>query len=174
MPEEFLKVYFNFFQGITKSYCYLGSFSSCFPLHTEDLDLGAINFLHSGKPKIWIIISKDAQKMEKIVVDTLQQENLISEPCNNIFRHKDYILTPEFLNQHNIEYQIIVQRPGEFVVTFPRGYHQGVNSGLNICESSNFANEEWVQYGRNGIQCSCSRKKNSGAPFDMSWFQDIV
>ena len=112
--------------------------------------------------------------MEKIVLETLQQGNLISEPCNNIFRHKDYILTPEFLNQHNIEYQIIVQRPGEFVVTFPRGYHEGVNSGYNFCESSNFANEEWVQYGRNGIQCSCSRKKTSGPPFDMSWFEDIV
>ena len=110
----------------------MGSFTSYFPLHTEDRDLGAINFLHSGKPKIWIIISKDAQKMEKIVLETLQKGNLISEPCNNIFRHKDYILTPEFLNQHNIEYQIIVQRPGEFVVTFPRGYHEGVNSGYNL------------------------------------------
>lgn len=152
----------------------MGSFSSCFPLHTEDLDLGAINFLHSGKPKIWLIISKDSQKMEKIVLDCLEKSNLISEPCANIFRHKDYILTEEFLNLHNIEYQIIIQRPGEFVVTFPRGYHQGMNTGLNVAESCNFANKQWIQYGKNGIQCTCSKKNKCGPPFDMSWFDNIL
>jgi hypothetical protein len=136
--------------------------------------LGAINFLHCGKPKVWIIISKDAKKMEKKVLETLESVNFLSEPCDNVFRHKDFILTREFLNQNDIEYQIIQQNAGEFVVVFPGGYHQGFNTGLNWCEATNFANDQWVPFGNNGIQCSCSRKKQSGPPFEMSWFKDIV
>ena len=136
------------------------------------MDLGAINFLHCGKPKIWIIISKDAQKLEKIILEILNNANLLTEACDNIFRHKDYLLTRTFLNENNIEYQILRQNAGEFVVTFPRGYHFGFNTGFNIAESTNFANNEWIKFGQAGLQCTCSRKKKSGPPFEMSWFAD--
>ena len=84
----------------------MGKFGTFFPLHSEDRDLAAINFLHYGKPKIWIIISKDAEKMENIIIQNLKKANLLPE-CDNIFRHKDYLLTQQFLNDNNIEYQIL-------------------------------------------------------------------
>jgi len=36
------------------------------------------------------------------------------------------------------------QRPGEFIVTFPRAYHASVNHGFNCSESVHFAPPEWV------------------------------
>ena len=168
MSNRYKKYYF--FQGISASYCYMGSNSSYFPLHTEDRDLAAINFLHYGKPKIWIIISK-TQKMEKIILESLKNANLLPE-CDNIFWHKDYLLTREFLHVNKIEYQTLRQKPGEFVVTFPRGYHFGFNTGLNFAESVNWGTQGWLEFGKNGLQCNCCRQKLSGAPFDMSLFED--
>jgi jumonji domain-containing protein 2 len=108
--------------------------------------------------------------MEKKVIESLEKARLIGEPCENIFRHKDFILTREFLNENDINYQILTQNPGEFIVTFPRGYHFGFNTGLNMCEAVNYGNKEWIQFGKDGLQCTCSR--NCTPPFDMSWFTD--
>jgi len=40
-----------------------------------------------------------------------------------------------------------VQRPGEFVVTFPRAYHGGFSHGFSIGEAVNFATGDWFLFG---------------------------
>ena len=39
------------------------------------------------------------------------------------------------------------QNAGEFVVTFPRGYHCGFSYGFNCGEAVNFALPEWLRIG---------------------------
>lgn len=48
-----------------------------------------------------------------------------------------------------------MQQAGEFVITFPRGYHAGFNLGLNCAESVNFALDSWLEVGRRAKACKC-------------------
>ena len=49
----------------------------------------------------------------------------------------------------------LVQHAGEFVITFPRGYHAGFNLGFNCAESVNFALDSWIEMGRKAQACNC-------------------
>ena len=49
----------------------------------------------------------------------------------------------------------LVHYEGEFVITYPYGYHSGYNLGYNCAESVNFATEKWLDYGRVAKKCHC-------------------
>lgn len=42
----------------------------------------------------------------------------------------------------------VTQEAGQFIVTFPFGYHAGFNHGFNCAESTNFATQRWIDYGK--------------------------
>jgi hypothetical protein len=42
--------------GLHTSYTFVGQWGSIFQWHVEDCLLGAVNYLHFGKPKIWYIV----------------------------------------------------------------------------------------------------------------------
>lgn len=46
----------------------------------------------------------------------------------------------------------ITQEAGEFMITFPYGYHAGFNHGFNCAESTNFASLRWIDYGKLATQ----------------------
>jgi len=48
------------------------------------------------------------------------------------------------------------QREGEFIITYPYGYHGGFNAGFNIAEATNFASKKWIESGLMSSVCDCS------------------
>ena len=76
--------------------------------------------------------------------------------CDQFLRHKTYLISPAQLqSQFNIRVNRLVHYEGEFVITFPYGYHSGYNLGYNCAESVNFATESWLDYGRVAKKCNC-------------------
>jgi len=75
--------------------------------------------------------------------------------CPQFLRHKSFLASPTTLAQSACRPNILVQQAGEFVITFPRGYHAGFNLGFNCAESVNFALESWLELGRKAKACEC-------------------
>lgn len=76
--------------------------------------------------------------------------------CKQFLRHKSFLASPTVLaKEGSCKPNVMVQHAGEFVVTYPRGYHAGFNLGFNCAESVNFALESWIEVGRRADVCGC-------------------
>ncbi|MEE6523514.1 hypothetical protein FKM82_022451 [Ascaphus truei] len=67
------------------------------------------------------------------------------------------LISPSILKKYGIPFDRITQEAGEFMVTFPYGYHAGFNHGFNCAESTNFATLRWIDYGKMATQCTCRK-----------------
>ncbi|XP_060882064.1 probable lysine-specific demethylase 4A [Metopolophium dirhodum] len=140
-------------EGVNTPYLYFGMWKSTFAWHTEDMDLYSLNYVHVGYPKTWYAIPpKHGKKFEKLIREIYPDE---LSSCPAYVRHKTIILSPAILKKHSIPFNTITQKPGEFMVTFPFGYHAGFNQGYNIAEATNFATPRWVEYGKKTNYCRC-------------------
>lgn len=140
--------------GVNTAYLYLGMWKATFAWHLEDVDLYSINYIHFGAPKQWYSISQeDARRFEAAMKSIWPRD---AKNCSQFLRHKTYLISPQQLEkQFNIKVNRLVHYEGEFVITYPYGYHSGYNIGYNCAESVNFANEAWLSYGRIAKKCEC-------------------
>ncbi|OQR70688.1 lysine-specific demethylase 4C-like [Tropilaelaps mercedesae] len=144
-------------EGVNTAYLYFGMWKSTFAWHTEDMDLYSINYLHHGAPKSWYAIPPEhGKRLERLAAGFFPK---LVKTCPAFLRHKMTIITPALLKKYSIPYDKITQEEGEFMITFPYGYHAGYNQGFNIAESTNFALPRWIEYGKRCTQCHC-RKDN--------------
>lgn len=146
--------------GVNTAYLYLGMWKATFAWHLEDVDLYSINYLHFGAPKQWYSISQgDARKFEAAMKSIWPAD---AKACDQFLRHKTFLISPStLLNQYGIKVNKIVHHPGEFVVTFPYGYHSGYNLGYNCAEAVNFALDSWLDFGRIAKRCDCDQAQDS-------------
>ncbi|KAI5289528.1 hypothetical protein KEM52_000752, partial [Ascosphaera acerosa] len=140
--------------GVNTAYLYLGMWKATFAWHVEDVDLYSINYIHFGAPKQWYSISqRDAARFEAAMRSIWPED---AKKCDQFLRHKNYLLSPTRLkHDFGIEVNKLVHYEGEFVVTYPYGYHSGYNLGYNCAESVNFATERWLDYARVAKKCEC-------------------
>ncbi|PVU98413.1 hypothetical protein BB559_001568 [Furculomyces boomerangus] len=139
--------------GVTLPYLYIGTWKATFAWHLEDMDLFSINYVHFGAPKSWFSIPKSSYKrFERCCQGVFADEY---KKCKEFMRHKTFHLSPSYLATQGINVNRVVQNAGEFIITFPYGYHAGFNHGFNCAESTNFALGRWVDIGRKASFCKC-------------------
>ncbi|OQN98643.1 hypothetical protein B0A48_15309 [Cryoendolithus antarcticus] len=152
--ENLLDVLGTKIPGVNTAYLYMGMWKATFAWHLEDVDLYSINYIHFGAPKQWYSISQeDARRFEKAMKSVWPVD---AKGCDQFLRHKTYLISPDVLaKQYNVKVNKLVHYEGEFVITYPYGYHSGYNLGYNCAESVNFATESWLEYGRIARKCNC-------------------
>lgn len=143
------------FKGITHSYIYVGMWRSTFTMHSEDMDLYSINYLHCGSPKAWYAIPPDQYNKFLRLCEELFPGSY--KACPEFLRHKMSLIRPEILQHRGITVNKIIHYANEFIITFPRGVHWGYNIGTNYAEASNFATKGWIQYGKTATICRCTK-----------------
>lgn len=152
--ENLLDVLGTKVPGVNTAYLYMGMWKATFAWHLEDVDLYSINYIHFGAPKQWYSISQeDARKFEKAMRTNWPVD---AKNCDQFLRHKTYLISPDVLQkQYGVKVNKLVHYEGEFVITYPYGYHSGYNIGYNCAESVNFATESWLEFGRIARKCNC-------------------
>ncbi|KAH0517529.1 Lysine-specific demethylase 4B [Microtus ochrogaster] len=137
-------------EGVNTPYLYFGMWKTTFAWHTEDMDLYSINYLHFGEPKSWYAIPPEhGKRLERLAIGFFPGS---SQGCDAFLRHKMTLISPIILKKYGIPFSRITQEAGEFMITFPYGYHAGFNHGFNCAESTNFATLRWIDYGKVATQ----------------------
>ena len=72
--------------GATSPYFYFGMWKALFGVHTEDMDMYSINFLHYGKPKYWYSVPPaQAARFDTVAASYYPEDAQI---CKQFLRHK--------------------------------------------------------------------------------------
>jgi len=151
--------------GVTVPWVYCGMLFSSFCWHCEDNHLPSINYLHKGAPKLWYAAPCTSSKTLEKAMKKHMPILFYKEP--DLMQKLVTMLDPPTLIAHGVPVSRAVQREGNFIVTFPRGYHCGFNTGFNVAEAVNLAYDEWFPYGRQCIKRYREMKRPS--VFSHEW-----
>lgn len=114
-------------EGVSSVYMYVsprrGTGS---PWHREDGNLGSLNELLCGAPKVWISVGP--AHMSKFEMAVRKDFPAVKSKCDQFVRHAGVLLSHEWLSKHGIPFRVITQLPGDIIVTLPDTYHMYVLS----------------------------------------------
>ncbi|KAJ3162468.1 hypothetical protein HDU86_004950 [Geranomyces michiganensis] len=145
LPDSLFCNIRNDISGMMIPWLYVGMVFSTFCWHTEDHYTYSINYMHWGETKTWYgIPASYADRFEETMKKRVPE---LFEGNPDLLFHLTTMLSPAVLMKNNVKVVGCDQRPGEFVVTFPRAYHAGFNQGFNFAEAVNFALPNWLPYG---------------------------
>ncbi|CAI2369610.1 unnamed protein product [Moneuplotes crassus] len=159
--------------GINKPWMYISHPYSSFCWHYEDMMMYSINYMHEGTAKIWYTIPNcDRIKFEKYIKK--KYKNLY-EKDDDLFFNINFQVSPLELINNGIQVHRTIQRPGDYIITFPGCYHCGISLGYTLAEAVNFTSSDWLKYGFESIdiytQNGC---KNPLFPFEWMITQNII
>nr|XP_019701575.2 lysine-specific demethylase JMJ706-like [Elaeis guineensis] len=152
LPNSVLRLLGEAIPGVTDPMLYIGMLFSMFAWHVEDHYLYSISYHHCGASKTWYgVPGHAASNFEKVVQEHVYAREILSTNGDvavfDTLFGKTTMFPPNILLKHHVPVYRAVQRPGEFIITFPRAYHAGFSHGFNCAEAVNFAVGDWFPFG---------------------------
>lgn len=131
--------------GMTIPWIYIGNTFSTFCWHVEDQYTLSANYQHTGAVKKWYSIPANSAEQFETYMKNLAPDLFAKQP--DILHQLITLVSPYDLINHGINCYTTNQRPGEYVITYPRVYHAGFNAGFNFNEAVNFTMTDWLDFG---------------------------
>lgn len=151
--------------GLMVPWLYVGSCMSAFCWHVEDHYLYSVNYHHWGQPKIWYgVPGAEATQFETAV---RAEVPMLFQSDAKLLHSLTTMVEPTKISAHGVHVCRAVQKAGQFVITFPRAYHGGLNTGLNCAEAVNFATGDWLPWGELAIKTYALQKRVPALSHDM-------
>ncbi|XP_072956870.1 lysine-specific demethylase JMJ706 [Typha angustifolia] len=152
LPKSTLRLLGSAIPGVTDPMLYIGMLFSMFAWHVEDHYLYSINYHHCGASKTWYgVPGHAAPDFERVVHEHVYDREILcgegDDAAFDVLLGKTTMFPPNVLFEHDVPVYKAVQKPGEFVITFPRAYHAGFSHGFNCGEAVNFAIGDWFRLG---------------------------
>lgn len=163
LPGSLLSAIYGTIPGVTVPMMYMGMLFSTFAWHVEDHNLYSVNYHHIGAPKVWYgVPASAADEFEHVVrtkvytdLNRSRQDGCLGEMSGdelNEIHGKTTMFSPRLLVEAGVPCYRAVQQPGEYMFTFPRGYHGGFSTGFNCGEAVNFAMADWLGLGMDSVR----------------------
>lgn len=128
--------------GVTVPTLHVGMLFSACCWYRDPHGLPWIEYLHTGGSKIWYGVpdeqSTNFRTALTSLVPTHCQNKTIWLPCDTA------MVPPHILTEKGVSLCRTEQRPGEFVIIFPRAYTSSVATGYVVSESVYFATNNWL------------------------------
>lgn len=151
--------------GMTIPWIYIGSLFSTFCWHMEDQYTLSANYQHQGDPKVWYSIPESGCAKFNDLLKDLSPDLFIKQP--DLLHQLVTLISPydSHFKKSGIPVYKAIQRPNQYIITFPKCYHAGFNTGYNFNEAVNFTMDFWLPYGFGAIMDYKSTQKP--CVFDM-------
>ena len=161
--------------GINRPMFYVGASGTKFCFHTEDMYLNSISYMHEDSAvKVWYVIpAEQAELVERYASEKVFTKRVYEhDSVNKLLASKTTMMDPFAMAKYGISVYRVCQTPGTFVITAPQGYHGGFNNGFNIAEAVNFANPDWLRFGRAAAELYAKEKRDSVVPYEYVVFHE--
>uniref|UniRef100_A0A060T5J9 [histone H3]-trimethyl-L-lysine(4) demethylase n=1 Tax=Blastobotrys adeninivorans TaxID=409370 RepID=A0A060T5J9_BLAAD len=136
--------------GVTLPWAYVGMLFSAFCWHSEDHYTYSVNYQHFGDTKTWYGVPGSRASDFEAVCRNVAPDIFANQP-DTLFQRAT-IVPPRRIIEHGVPCYVADQRAGQFIITFPKAYHCGLNQGFNFNEAVNYAPPEWIPFGRESVE----------------------
>ncbi|XP_022118712.1 protein Jumonji [Pieris rapae] len=127
--------------GMTAPTLHLGMLFSTSCWHRDPHGLPWIEYMHSGKKKVWYGIDDSQSDTFRIAVERLCPAFVQNK---SVWLPSDIAMIPPDLLQDSVSLCRAVQNPGEFIIVCPKAYSSSIATGYTISESVYFATLSWI------------------------------
>lgn len=136
-----------------------GEFGLAFPLHLEDFELPALNFLQIGSPTWWLTVAKKDLQNLLDILDRNGAAPRTGSSDQQYLRHTSIFVLPRYLEQNQIPYNCFLQPQAYGVLLFQGTCHEGFRCGPNMAEAANYYPPGWVPPIIRGCNSACNGRE---------------